>query len=36
MLRKLAKEQGGPELAEGLDGTWRGEEIEAIIREFLR
>jgi hypothetical protein len=36
MLRKLANKQGRPELAEGLDGTWRREQIAAIIREFLR
>jgi len=36
MLRKLAKEQQWPELAEGLDETWRREQIAAIVREFLR
>jgi len=36
LLRKLAKEQQRPELAEGLDGTWRREQIEAIVLKFLR
>jgi hypothetical protein len=36
LLRKLAKEQQRPELAEGLEGTWRREQIAAIISEFLR
>ena len=36
MLRKLAKEQQRPELAEGLEGTWRHEQIAAIVREFLQ
>jgi len=36
LLRKLAKEQQRPELAEGLEGTWRREQIAAIIREMLR
>lgn len=35
MLRKLGKEQKRPELSEGLDGTWRREQIAAIIRQFL-
>ena len=35
MLRKIAKEQQWPELAEGLDGTWRREQIAAIVRQFL-
>jgi len=35
-LRKLAKEQQRPELAEGLEGTWRREQIAAIVREMLR
>ena len=35
-LRKLAKTQNRPELAEGLEGTWRREQIAAIIREILR
>jgi hypothetical protein len=36
LLRKLAKDQQRPELAEGLDGTWRREQIAAIIHEMLR
>jgi len=36
LLRKLAKEQQRPELAEGLEGTWRREQIAAIVREILR
>jgi hypothetical protein len=35
LLRKLAKNQERPELAEGLDGTWRREQIAAIIREIF-
>ena len=36
LLMKLAKAQQRPELAEGLDGTWRREQIAAIIREILK
>jgi hypothetical protein len=36
LLRKLAKEQQRPELAEGLEGTWRREQIAAIVCEILR
>jgi hypothetical protein len=36
LLRKLANEQQRPELAEGLKGTWRREQVEAIVREMLR
>jgi hypothetical protein len=36
LLRKLAEEQQRPELAEGLEGTWRREQIAAIVREVLR
>jgi hypothetical protein len=32
LLRKLAKAHNNPELAEGLKGTWRGEQIAAIVR----
>jgi hypothetical protein len=35
-LRKLAREQQRPDLAEGLEGTWRREQIAAIVREMLR
>jgi len=34
-LRKLAKAHNNPELAEGLEGTWRREQISAIIREIF-
>ncbi|HST12547.1 MAG TPA: hypothetical protein VLL05_19385 [Terriglobales bacterium] len=36
LLRKLAHDQQSPELAEGLDGTWRREQIAAIVREIFR
>jgi hypothetical protein len=36
LLRKLAKDQNNPELAEGLEGTWRREQIVAIVREIFR
>jgi hypothetical protein len=35
LLRKLAKAHNSPELAEGTDGTWRREQIAAIIREIF-
>jgi len=35
-LKKLAKDQERPELAEGLEGTWRREQIAAIIRDVFR
>jgi hypothetical protein len=35
MLKKLAKRHNNPELAEGLDGTWRREQIAAIIRDIF-
>jgi hypothetical protein len=34
LLKKLAKNH--PALAEGLNGTWRREQIAAIIREIFR
>jgi|SRR5580700_9016538 hypothetical protein len=34
-LKGLAKEQQRPEL-EGQDGTWRREQIAAMVREMLR
>jgi acyl carrier protein len=34
LLIKLAKARQNPELAEGLEGTWRREQIAAIIREI--
>jgi hypothetical protein len=36
LLRRLAKDQNKPELAEGLEGAWRREQIEAIVREIFR
>jgi hypothetical protein len=36
LLRGLAKSQNDPELAEGLDRTWRREQIAAIIREMFQ
>jgi len=36
LLRKLAKDHNTPELAEGLEGTWRREQIAAIVREVFR
>jgi hypothetical protein len=36
LLRKLAKAHKNPELAEGLEGTWRREQIAAIVREIFR
>jgi len=36
LLRKLAKAHNKPELAQGLEGTWRREQIEAIVREIFR
>jgi hypothetical protein len=36
LLRKLAKAHSDPEWAEGLEGTWRREEISAMVREIFR
>jgi len=36
LLRKLAKAQQRPELAEGLDRGWRREQTAAVIREIFR
>ena len=36
LLERLAKAHNNPELAEGLDGTWRREQIAAIVREMFR
>ena len=36
VLRKLAKAHNNPEWAEGLEGTWRREQIAAIVREIFR
>jgi hypothetical protein len=36
LLRKLAKDHNKPELAEGLEGTWRREQIAAIVHEIFR
>ena len=34
-LTTLAKTHNNPELAEGLDGTWRREQIAAVVREIF-
>ena len=36
LLKSIAKAQNYPELAKGLDGAWRREQIAAIIRELFR
>jgi len=36
LLRMLARTQQQPELAEGLDGTWRREQISALVHEIFR
>jgi hypothetical protein len=36
LLKRLAKAHNNPELAEGLEGTWRREQIAAIVREMFR
>ena len=36
LLKRLAKAHNNPELAEGLEGTWRREQIAAIVREKFR
>jgi hypothetical protein len=36
LLRKLAKRHHNPELPEGLEGTWRREQIAAIVREVFQ
>jgi acyl carrier protein len=35
-LRKLSKAKNSPELAEGLEGTWRREQIAAVVRDIFR
>lgn len=35
-LRKLARRYDNPELAEGLTGTWRRDQIAAVVREAFR
>ena len=35
LLGRIAKSRNNPELAEGLDGAWRKEQIAAIIRELF-
>jgi len=35
LLRRLAKDRGDPELAAGLDKTWRREQIAAVVREIF-
>jgi hypothetical protein len=35
-LRKLAKKYHSPALSEGLEGTWRREQIAAIVRQIFK
>jgi len=35
LLKRRAKAHNNPELAEGLEGTWRREQIAAIVREMF-
>lgn len=35
-LKKLAESHNDPQLAEGLEGTWRREQIAAIVHELFR
>ena len=35
-LKKLADDHGNPALAQGLNGTWRREQIAALVREIYR
>ena len=36
LLKKLANDHDDPRLADGLGGTWRREQIEAVIGEIFR
>ena len=36
LLRNRAQAHNNAELAEGLEGTWRREQIAAIVREIFR
>jgi Phosphopantetheine attachment site len=36
LIKRLAKTQNNPPLAEGLDGPWRREQIAAVVREVFR
>jgi len=36
LLQMLAKSQQRPELAEGLDGPWRREQMSALVRDIFR
>lgn len=35
LLKQLAKTHNNPELAEGVEGTWRRDQIAAIVRELF-
>ena len=35
LLKELAQSHNNPKLAEGLHGTWRREQIEAVVREIF-
>ena len=36
LLRTLAKTEGQPELAEGVDKPWRREQVGALLHDILR
>jgi hypothetical protein len=36
LIKGLADSQNNPQLAEGLDGQWRQEQIAAVAREIFR
>jgi len=36
LLENLSRQRGAPELADRSDGTWRREQIEAVVHEILR
>jgi hypothetical protein len=36
LIKRLAKTQNNPPLADGLDGPWRREQIAAVVREIFR
>jgi hypothetical protein len=36
LIKRVAKTQSNPPLAEGLDGPWRREQIAAVVREIFR
>jgi hypothetical protein len=36
LLKKIARDRQQPELAAGLEGPWRREQIAAMVRELFR